>query len=95
MKYIFLHQASNTLSHSLLSSIQWMEQYCGISPSSRQGRLVYMLIMLLLPLAPILALISQNILLLTDTIQQKTDLQEADRSVLESDQTARLIRDWS
>ena len=88
-----LHQTSTSLSHSLLSSIQWMEQYCGISPSSRQGRLVYMVIMLLLPLAPILALISQNILLLTDTIQQKTDLQEADRSVLESDQTARLIRD--
>ena len=50
-----------------------------------------MLTMLSIPLLPILALITQNIVLLTDTIQRKTDLLDADRSVLKSDETARLI----
>ena len=82
---------SSTMSLSLAFSIQWLDRLCGIVPSSSKGRMIYMLTMLSIPLLPILALITQNIVLLTDTIQRKTDLLDADRSVLKSDETARLI----
>ena len=82
---------SSSMSLSLAFSIQWLDRVCGIVPSSSKGRMIYMLTMLSIPLLPILALITQNIVLLTDTIQRKTDLLDADRSVLKSDETARLI----
>ena len=82
---------SSSMSLSLAFSIQWLDRLCGIVPSSSKGRMIYMLTMLSIPLLPILALITQNIVLLTDTIQRKTDLLDADRSVLKSDETARLI----
>ena len=81
----------SSMSLSLAFSIQWLDRLCGIVPSSSKGRTIYMLTMLSIPLLPILALITQNIVLLTDTIQRKTDLLDADRSVLKSDETARLI----
>ena len=53
---------------------------------------MYMFIMLLIPLIPIFALITQNMLLLNNIIVRKADLISSDQSVLKSDETAKLIR---
>ena len=79
------------VSMSFAISMQWLDKLCGIAPTSRNGQLIYMFTMLLIPLIPILALITQNIVLLTDTIERKNDLLDADKSVVKSDETARLI----
>ena len=47
--------------------------------------------MILIPLIPIMALVIQNLVLLTDVIERKDNLLVADKSVLKSDETARLI----
>ena len=47
--------------------------------------------MILIPLIPIMALVIQNLVLLSDVIERKDNLLVADRSVLKSDETARLI----
>ena len=65
---------------------------CGITPTSKRGQIVYMFIMLLIPLIPIFALITQNMLLLNNIIVRKADLISSDQSVLKSDETAKLIR---
>ena len=65
---------------------------CGITPTSKRGQIVYMFIMLLIPLIPIFALITQNMLLLNNIIVRKADLISSDQSVLKSDETAMLIR---
>ena len=50
-----------------------------------------MFIMLLIPLIPIFALITQNTILVNNIIIRKNELIEADISVLKSDETARLV----
>ena len=47
--------------------------------------------MILIPLIPITALVIQNLILLNDVIERKDNLLVADKSVLKSDETARLI----
>ena len=47
--------------------------------------------MIVIPLIPIMALVIQNIILLRDVIERKENLLVADRSVIRSDETARLI----
>ena len=49
------------------------------------------LIMLLIPLLPIFALITQNVITLNDIIVRKADLIDSDNSVEKSDETARFI----
>ena len=58
---------------------------------SRNGRKLYAFVMILIPLIPIMALVVQNIILLSDVIERKDNLLVADKSVLKSDETARLI----
>ena len=72
--------------------LQWLDRMCGITPTSKRGQIVYMFIMLLIPLIPIFALITQNMLLLNNIIVRKADLISSDQSVLKSDETAKLIR---
>ena len=64
---------------------------CGITPTTRRGQVVYMFIMLLIPLIPIFALITQNTILVNNIIIRKNELLEADISVLKGDETARLV----
>ena len=59
--------------------------------SSRNGQTLYAFVMILIPLIPIMALVIQNLVLLTDVIERKDNLLVADKSVLKSDETARLI----
>ena len=47
--------------------------------------------MLLIPLLPIFALITQNVITLNDIIVRKADLIDSDNSVEKSDETARFI----
>ena len=79
------------MSGSLATSLHWLDRFCGITPSTRRGQWIYMLIMILIPLVPIFALITQNIVLVNDILIRKNDLLISDRSVLKSDETARLI----
>lgn len=79
------------MSSSIAMSLQWMDKICGITPSSKRGQLIYMLAMLLIPLIPIFALVTQNVILLNDIITKKADLIESDLSVEKSDATARFI----
>ena len=72
--------------------LQWLDRMCGITPTSKRGQIVYMFIMLLIPLIPIFALITQNMLLLNNIIVRKADIISSDQSVLKSDETAKLIR---
>ena len=79
------------MSGSLALSLHWLDKFCGITPSTRRGQWIYMIIMILMPLVPIFALITQNIVLVNDILIRKNDLLISDRSVLKSDETARLI----
>ena len=67
---------------SLISNVQ-----C----TSRRGQTLYASVMIVIPLIPIMALVIQNIIILRDVIERKENLLVADRSVLKSDETARLI----
>ena len=58
---------------------------------SRRGQTLYASVMIVIPLIPIMALVIQNIIILRDVIERKENLLVADRSVLKSDETARLI----
>ena len=58
---------------------------------ARYGQTLFTLVMILIPLIPIMALIVQNIVNLTEILERKSSLIVADRSVLKSDETARLI----
>ena len=66
-----LTKDSPTVSSTLEMGFEWVEQLCGLTPTSRQGQLVYMLIMLLIPILPIFCLITQNVLSLNDIILKK------------------------
>ena len=48
-----------SMSHSITISLQALDKFCGITPTSQRGQTVYMFIMLLIPLIPIFALITQ------------------------------------
>ena len=50
-----------------------------------------MMAMLLIPLIPIFALVTQNVILLNDIIERKADLIESSNSVENGDETAKLI----
>ena len=67
------------------------DRMCGITPTTRRGQVVYMFIMLLIPLIPIFALITQNTILVNNIIIRKNELIEADISILKGDETARLV----
>ena len=56
------------MSSSIAMSLQWIDKICGITPSSKRGQVIYMLAMLLIPLIPIFALVTQNVILLNDII---------------------------
>ena len=64
-------KGSNSVSSTIESGFEWVEQLCGLTPSSRQGQLIYMLIMLLIPILPIFGLITQNVIALNDIILKK------------------------
>ena len=83
--------SSSSVTVTLESGLEWLDNLCGLTPTSRQGQLVYMLIMLLIPLLPIFALITQNVITLNDIIVRKADLIDSDNSVEKSDETARFI----
>ena len=83
--------SSSSVTLTLESGMEWLDNLCGLTPTSRQGQLVYMLIMLLIPLLPIFALITQNVITLNDIIVRKADLIDSDKSVEKSDETARFI----
>ena len=46
--------------------------------------------MLLIPLIPIAALVTQNMIILNNIIDRKADLQESDLSVLKSDEQVNI-----
>ena len=84
--------ASNTaMSDTVNMSLQWVDRICGITPTTKKGQNIYMACMLLIPLIPIFALITQNVILLNDIIIRKADLLDIDRSVENSDEAARLV----
>ena len=83
--------SSSSVTATMESGLEWLDKLCGLTPTSRQGQLVYMLIMLLIPLLPIFALITQNVITLNDIIIRKADLIDSDNSVEKSDETARFI----
>ena len=83
--------SSSSVTATMESGLEWLDKLCGLTPTSRQGQLVYMLIMLLIPLLPIFALITQNVITLNDIIVRKADLIDSDNSVEKSDETARFI----
>ena len=83
--------SSSSVTATVESGLEWLDKLCGLTPTSRQGQLVYMLIMLLIPLLPIFALITQNVITLNDIIIRKADLIDSDNSVEKSDETARFI----
>ena len=79
------------MSNSFAMSLQWVDRMCGITPSSKRGQLIYMFAMLLIPLVPIFALVTQNVVLLNNIIIRKADLVESDISVEKSEETANFI----
>ena len=78
-------------SGSFVISLQWLDKMCGITPTSKKGQMIYMFIMLLIPIIPVLALVTQNVVMLNTIITRKADLISTDVNVLKSDETARLI----
>ena len=79
------------MSNSIAMSFQWLDKVCGITPTSKRGQLIYMMAMLLIPLIPIFALVTQNVILLNDIILRKADLIESSSSVEKGDETATFI----
>ena len=79
------------MSNSFALSLLWLDKICGTTPSSKRGQLIYMLAMLTIPLVPIFALVSQNVVLLNNIIIRKADLIESDISVEKSEETANFI----
>ena len=75
----------------LTRSVSDYNQVCGITPTSKRGQYIYMMAMLLIPLIPIFALVTQNVILLNEIIERKADLIESARSVENGDETATLI----
>ena len=75
---------------SSMLSMRWLDSILG-RPTTREGHVVYMVVMILIPLLPITALISQNVINLNTIIVRKADLIDSDTSVEKSDETARFI----
>ena len=79
------------MSNSFALSLLWLDKMCGITPSSKRGQLIYMLAMLAIPLVPIFALVTQNVVLLNNIIIRKADLVESDISVEKSEEFSNFI----
>ena len=75
---------------SSMLGMRWLDRILG-RPTTREGHVVYMVVMILIPLLPITALISQNVINLNTIIVRKADLIDSDTSVEKSDETARFI----
>ena len=74
-----LAASGSRISESVNISLQWIDKMCGITPTTKRGQNIYMACMLVIPLIPIFALITQNVILLNDVIIRKTDLIASDR----------------
>ena len=85
-----ISKLGDTEDNSKTISFNWLENILG-RPTSRQGYLAYMFIMILIPLLPITALITQNVINLNSIIARRADLIDSDNSVEKSDETARFI----
>ena len=86
-----LAASGSRISESVNISLQWIDNMCGITPTTKRGQNIYMACMLVIPLIPIFALITQNVILLNDVIIRKTDLIASDGSVEQSDEASRLV----
>ena len=86
-----LKDDSTLASESVAISLQWLDKLCGITPTTKRGHNIYMACMLLIPLIPIFALITQNVILLNDIIIRRTDLIDSEGSVERSDEAALLV----
>ena len=82
---------TSIVSDSINFSIIWLDRMCGITPTTKRGQTIYMVFMLLIPLIPIFALITQNVIQLNDVIIRREDLTTIDKSVEGSDEAARLV----
>ena len=82
---------ASIVSDSINFSIIWLDRMCGITPTTKRGQTIYMVFMLLIPLIPIFALITQNVIQLNDVIIRREDLTTIDKSVEGSDEAARLV----
>ena len=83
--------SGSRISESVNISLQWIDNMCGITPTTKRGQNIYMACMLVIPLIPIFALITQNVILLNDVIIRKTDLIASDGSVEQSNEVSRLV----
>ena len=86
-----LAASGSRISESVNISLQWIDNMCGITPTTKRGQNIYMACMLVIPLIPIFALITQNVILLNDVIIRKTDLIASDGSVEQSNEVSRLV----
>ena len=83
--------SSSWVSDSVNMSMQWLDRICGITPTTKRGQNIYMAFMLVIPLIPIIALITQNVILLNDVIIRQSDLVDSDASVERSDEASKLV----
>ena len=83
--------SASMISDSINIGIVWLDKMCGVTPTTKRGRTIYMATMLMIPLIPIFALITQNVITLNDTIIRRDDLTDIDKSVEGSDEAARLV----
>ena len=82
---------TSLVSDSINVSIVWLDRICGITPTTKRGQTIYMAFMLMIPLIPIFALITQNLIQLNEVILLRDDLTQTDKSVEGSDEAARLV----
>ena len=83
--------SASMISDSINIGIVWLDKMCGITPTTKRGQTIYMASMLLFPLIPIFALITQNVIKLNETIIRRDALTDIDKSVEGSDEAARLV----
>ena len=79
------------VSDSINVSIIWLDRMCVITPTTKRGQTIYMAFMLMIPLMPIFALITQNVIQLNDVIIHRDDLTAIEKSVEGSDEAAQLV----
>ena len=70
-----------------LREVRYSLSVCKPPSVTCSGQYIYMMAMLLIPLIPIFALVTQNVILLNDIIERKADLIESARSVENGDET--------
>ena len=58
------------LSDSINISLHFLDNLFHMTPLTRRGQIIYMLLMILIPLVPILGLVSQNAYQLSSTIEK-------------------------